>query len=185
MLMKDVVGAGDRWIPADEYNAIVRRVPVISTDLLPLHSTGRKVGLIRRDVHGGGQGWCVVGGAILRDEPIEEAVDRHLRATLGPAMRIVPGTLRMGWIAQYFTRPGIGRLHDPRKHAVALTFVGRVEGEPVPIGEANEFRWFDLDRLPDQREFGYGQHLLMPDLIRVARANALLTVPAGAGFETM
>ena len=47
-------------------------LPILSTDLLPVHPDGQRIGLIRRDVPGG-EGWCVVGGAILRDEPAPDA----------------------------------------------------------------------------------------------------------------
>lgn len=154
--MTDPVGAGDRWIPEEEYARIQLRVPILCVDVALQSSDGGAVGLIRRATYGGGEGWCLVGGSVLRDEPLTSAVLRHVTATLGEGAALVDGTLRLRDVIEYFTDPDVGQFHDPRKHAVALTYSAVLHGEPVPCGEANEFRWFrreDLAGVP----FGFGQ----------------------------
>src|SRR3954452_2608815 len=135
----DVVGAGDRWIPQEEYQRIVRRVPIVCVDVLPLSDEATpRVGLIRRETPGG-LGWCVVGGGVLLNEPVAIAVRRHVTATLGARMVLDEASLRLVTVTEYFSEPGIGELHDPRKHSVALTHVATCAGEPEPAGEAVEF----------------------------------------------
>ena len=165
MAAKDLVGAGDRWIPETEYRFIRSRVPILCVDLIPLSCDHPPlVGLIRRETYDGGQGWCLVGGSVLRDEPLLTAVERHVHATLGQEARIDRGTVHLLDIVEYFTEPGLGQFHDPRKHSVAPTYFGRCSGLIQPCGEALEFRWFQLDELPIN-QFGFGQDEVVKRLI--------------------
>lgn len=157
MVINDPVGAGDRWIPDAEYKLIRARVPILCVDFIPLsHDLPPMVGLIRRETYDGDQGWCLVGGAVLRDEPLLTTVERHLHATLGDEVQLDRDTLRLLDIIEYFTKPGLGQFHDPRKHSVAPTYFGRCSGLIQPRGEALEFRWFQLGQLPIN-QFGFEQ----------------------------
>jgi ADP-ribose pyrophosphatase YjhB (NUDIX family) len=163
--MEDIVGAGERWIPEPEYRSIVARVPILCADLLPLSpDVEPRVGLVRRETYDGMDGWCLVGGAVLKDEPATEAVGRHLRATLGDRVHLDRSTLRLLAVIEYFTDPGIGEFHDPRKHAVSLTYVARCSGRADPHGEALEFRWFRRDEL-DELEYGFNQGAVVHRLL--------------------
>lgn len=160
------MGAGDRWIPEEEYKAIRGRVPIVCVDLLPIADGSKlQVGLIRRNTCGG-QGWCLIGGAVLIDEPLTDAVARHLKVTLGSGVSLAPWTLRMITVAEYFRQQRPAALHDPRKHAIALTYLGVCIGDPVPGGEASDFRWFAPDQLPSSAEFGFGQDRIVGKLIQ-------------------
>jgi hypothetical protein len=58
-----------------------------------------------------------------------------------------------------FSVPGLGPLHDPRKNAVSVTFVGHLHGTPTVQRNrdgATAFAWFSSDQLDDV-EFGFGQ----------------------------
>lgn len=113
--------------------------------------------LIRRTTPDG-EGWCLVGGRVLLNEHLPVAVERHVTATLGPAVRVDRSTLELGAVIEYFTEPAMGDFCDPRKHAVALTYAATCEctDEPEALGEALEFGWFSIDRLPEVN-FGFGQ----------------------------
>jgi ADP-ribose pyrophosphatase YjhB (NUDIX family) len=153
----DIVGAGDRWIPEDEYERILTRVPILCVDVLLLStSTPPLIGLIQRDTCNAGRGWCLIGGAVLRDEPLTAAAKRHVQATLGSEMILQPSTLQLHEIIEYFTNPELGEFHDPRKHAVALTYSARADGSPAAQGEALAFQWFHQDQLSGV-QFGFGQ----------------------------
>jgi ADP-ribose pyrophosphatase YjhB (NUDIX family) len=166
LVQGDIVGAGDRWIPDEEYRMIRDRVPIVCVDLLPMtNESTPRVGLISRQTYNHRQGWCLIGGAVLIDESLDNAVARHLKATLGISMSIVPGTLRMIVVAEYFRQPWPESLYDPRKHAVALTHVGVCSGNPEPVGEASDFQWFSIDSLPLPAEFGFGQDRVVHRLI--------------------
>jgi len=155
---QDVVGAGDQWMSAADYDFVQDRVPILCVDVLLSPSDDpRQVALIRR-VAPDGDGWCLVGGRVLRNEPLSAAVERHVAATLGPAVHVDRSTLQLGAVIEYFTEPGAGDFHDPRKHAVALTYAASCEciGEPEALGEALEFGWFKIDQLAEVH-FGFGQ----------------------------
>jgi ADP-ribose pyrophosphatase YjhB (NUDIX family) len=155
----DIVGAGDRWIPEEEYELIRARVPILCVDvLLSPDDDPRQVALIRRATYDGRDGWCLIGGAVLRNEHLVEAVERHVRSTLGNGVRVDRSTLELGTVIEYFTERRAGEFYDPRKHAVALTYSASCEciGEPEVLGEAIEFGWFKLDQLAEVN-FGFGQ----------------------------
>jgi ADP-ribose pyrophosphatase YjhB (NUDIX family) len=162
----DVTGAGSRWIPEEEYVRIVRRVPIPCVDLLPLsQDRSARVGLILRETVGGGRGWCLVGGAVLLNEPLVSAIRRHLCVTLGDAVEFDAETLRLSTVIEYFSRRDVGEFHDPRKHAIALTYTAVCTGTPEPAGEALDFRWFAPSQLPADDEFGFGQDRVVRRLV--------------------
>ena len=69
MTSGDYTAAGDRWIPQAEYDLILARVPIVCVDLIPLSADQPpRIGLVERETYEGGKGWCLVGGAVLRNE---------------------------------------------------------------------------------------------------------------------
>jgi len=163
----DIVGAGSRWIPEDEYALITSRVPIACVDLLLLScDEGPRIGLILRETPGGSRGWCLVGGAVLINESIESAIRRHLKVTLGKAVALRADTLRFSAVIEYFSQLRMGEFHDPRKHAIALTYSAACVGTPRPAGEALDFSWFALDQLPAGDEFGFGQDRVVNRVLR-------------------
>ena len=169
MLSDDPIGAGDRWIPEDEYDFIRARVPILCVDLIPLsEDEPPKIGLIERDIYGGGTGWCIVGGAVLRNEPLIVALQRHLHATLGHAVTLNLETLSFLDVIEYFAEPDIGEFYDPRKHSVSLVHFGRCHGpiQVTPRGEANDFRWYKPEESMTLK-FGYGQGKVVERYLRI------------------
>jgi ADP-ribose pyrophosphatase YjhB (NUDIX family) len=155
---QDIVGAGEQWMSEKEYKFIQDHVPILCVDVL-LSPVGdpRQVALIRRAAPEG-NAWCLIGGRVLRNEHLPDAVDRHVTVTLGPGVRVDRSTLEFGAVIEYFTEPGAEGLYDPRKHAVAVTYAASCEctGEPEALGEAFEFGWFNIDQLSEV-DFGFGQ----------------------------
>ena len=158
-MTNDIIGAGNGWIPGELYKSIEASVPIVCVDvLLSPCDAPQQIGLIQRATYDDGVGWCLIGGRVLRDEPLANAVDRHVMATLGDSIRVVRSSMRLGAVIEYFSKPGLGDFHDPRKHAVALTYAAACDliGESDIKGEAIDFRWFSIDELPDI-DFGFGQ----------------------------
>jgi ADP-ribose pyrophosphatase YjhB (NUDIX family) len=155
---QDIVGAGDQWLPDEKYEFIQTHMPIVCVDVL-LSPVGdpRQVALIRRDAPEG-DAWCLVGGRVLRDERLADAVDRHVATTLGTGVHVDRSTLEFGAVIEYPTKPGPDGLYDPRKHAVSITYAASCEfsGEPEALGEASEFAWFKIDQLSEV-SFGFGQ----------------------------
>lgn len=155
-------------LPKPLYWLTQKLSPVACVDILPRHVANGvvKLGLIRRESDRGDLVWALVGGGIYRGETAADAVARHLRDTLGAGVRWTPpDTAYPTLIAEYFPweRPGHGR--DSRKHAVALTYLVEVGGNPDPHGEALEFRWFTREELPAKCDFWCGQHAVVARLL--------------------
>ena len=164
----DVVGAGHQLLSAESYELIRASVPILCVDVLlsPSDNLGQ-VALIRRETHTGNEGWCLVGGRVLRNEHLLTAVERHIAATLGLAVRVDRSTVELGAVIEYFTEPDLGHFYDPRKHAVALTYSARCDcvGKPEALGEALEFGWFDVDHLSEVN-FGFGHGEVVAQLLK-------------------
>ena len=155
-----MTGAG--YVDDPELYARIRRlVPIACIDVLPVQD-GR-LGLIRRDVPGG-QGWNMVGGAVVHGETLADALARHVKSTLGDGVSWTePDYSRPDALGEYFPdeRPGFG--WDPRKHAIATTYCLALSGPVDPRNEARDFRWFDRDTVPPPGQIGFGQwHVIEP-----------------------
>ena len=155
---QDIIGAGNQWLTDEEYAFIQAHVPIVCVDVL-LSPVGdpRQLALIRCAAPDG-DAWCLIGGRVLRNEHLADAVDRHVATTLGTGVRVDRSTLEFGAVIEYFTERRADGPYDPRKHAVSITHAASCEfsGEPEALGEAFEFAWFKIDQLSEVR-FGFGQ----------------------------
>ncbi len=171
---QNVIGAEGQWIPAEDYEFIQNRVPILCVDvLLSPNGNIRQVALIRRATPNG-DAWCLIGGRVLRNERLSVAVQRHVLATLGSGIQVDCSTLELGAVIEYFTEPGAGDFCDPRKHAVSLTYSASCTctGEPQPHGEASDFGWFNIDQL-SELDFGFGQGDVVDRVLK--KLGAILT----------
>jgi ADP-ribose pyrophosphatase YjhB (NUDIX family) len=159
--------AESNWIPAADWARIQTQVPIACADVMPMRRTdaGLEVGLILRDTPYG-QGWCLVGGRILRNEPLRDAILRQLISTLGDEVQCnLDDHPQPEFVAEYFTDEREGELHDPRQHALGLAFAVTVAGLPIAQGEALEFRWFPADALPPADQFGFDQRAVVAAIL--------------------
>lgn len=152
------------WLAAEEWGRVQQLVPIVCVDVLPLRRAAGssdeavEIGLIRRQTPHQGARWCLVGGRLLRNESLPEAICRQVMETLGPGAVVQPPVdLRPVYVAQYFSRPRVGELFDPRQHAVGLTYALMVSGDVRPQGEALDFAWFSPASLPPVEAFGFEQ----------------------------
>jgi ADP-ribose pyrophosphatase YjhB (NUDIX family) len=163
-----------RWLSEPDWVRIQHQIPIACVDVLPVRPADassaavREVGLIYRGTPDAGDRWCLIGGRMLFEESLTEALARHVRTTIGREVqaRSLTGDQPL-YVAQYAPtqRPGFER--DPRQHAIGLTYAAVVEGPEDPQGEALDFRWFSVDSL-DGVEFGFGQgHVVLECLHRL------------------
>lgn len=167
---QDVLGSGYQFMSGKDYEFLRSMVPIVCVDvLLSPNDDPRRVGLIRR-VTPDGDGWCLIGGRVLRNEHLLTAVERCVSATLGPAMRVDRSTIQLGAVIEYFTERELGDFYDPQKHAVALTYAASCVciQEPEALGEAIEFAWFTFDQLSEVN-FGYGQGEVVAKVLKAFR----------------
>ncbi|MDZ8170731.1 DUF4916 domain-containing protein [Microbacterium xanthum] len=143
------------FLPRDQYELIERTMPIACVDFVPVRTTAdghREVGLILRDSPFG-QVWCHLGGRIHRGETIRDALQRHATDTLGTRLALDddPQPTR---VHQWFPsdlQPDLAIDHgsDPRKHAIGLSFIVELDGDPSPQNEALDFAFVPADALPE------------------------------------
>ena len=155
---------GQTWLDETTWHQVQELVPIACVDIIPLRtpasSDSMSIGLIRRHTPHQGERWCVVGGRVLRNESLAEAVTRHLHETLGSEIDFDTSSAPL-FIAEYFTTRRPGFLYDPRQHAIAATYAFEIRGEPRASGEASRFQWFHSASLPPRDEFGFQQDLVV------------------------
>lgn len=156
--------SGGTWLADDEWERVQRAVPIVCVDVLAVKHTGERasrvaaVGLILRETPHQARRWCLIGGRVLHDEALEEAITRQLRDTLGSTIEFsLPDAQRPLYVAQYLPTQRGRFPHDPRKHAVALTYCVEIAGAIAPQNEALDFAWYSPDRLPPRAQFGFEQ----------------------------
>jgi len=157
------------WLEERDWNRVQAAVPIACVDVMPFQAAGSQVmriGLIRRDTPHQGRRWCLIGGRLLRDESLADAVTRQLTDALGTMVTpFLDPDIQPVHVAQYFTAPREEGSFDPRQHAIGLIFPVQLEGCPEAHGEALEFRWFELNALPAAEEVGFGQDRILPRCI--------------------
>lgn len=144
------------FLPAETYSLVERSVPIACVDFVPTRRDGEqlRVGLILRDSPYG-RVWCHLGGRIGRGETIREALQRHADDTLGVALDLADDPQPKHvyqWFPPELAPTDGGTLaygDDTRKHAIGLSFVAQITGNPAAANEAHEFAWFARDELPD------------------------------------
>jgi ADP-ribose pyrophosphatase YjhB (NUDIX family) len=169
---RDSIDAREQWLPEEQYAFIVAHMPILCVDLILLSDDKQpRIGLIERATPDGGTGWCLVGGRVTHDEPLTAAVSRHLRVTLGTEISVDRGTLCQVGVIEYFSDKRAGEFHDPRKHAVSVTYSGRCSGTPrAQEGtEAIDFAWHTKEQLTAVR-FGFGQDKVVERFLAQAAA---------------
>ncbi|KIC59379.1 hypothetical protein RM52_04055 [Microbacterium hominis] len=137
-------------------------MPIACVDFVVVRERDRRreIGLIlRHSPHG--QVWCHLGGRIQRGETIADAIRRHCRETIA-AEPVISLNEQPRYVYEWFPpdlapTDGTAFGNDPRKHSIGLSFLIAIDGEALPRNEANDFRWFSPDALPDDLWPGCGE----------------------------
>ena len=158
------------WLSEEEYRLVRASVPIACVDVVAVRfGMGRRIesiGLILRDTPHQGRRWCLVGGRVLRDETLAEAVSRHLHQTLGNRVTFHLGPdVQPVYVSQYFTSLREIGVVDPRQHSIAMNYVLELTGPTRAGGEAHEFRWFSPEDVP-REQFGFQQDRVLDECLR-------------------
>src|SRR5437868_10225007 len=96
------------WLDPAEWKKTQESVPITCVDVLPMRMSGSDpglcdgIGLILRDTPHQGQKWCLVGGRLLRNESMTEAVARQIQETLGQNVSFeIDAAAQPIYVAQY------------------------------------------------------------------------------------
>lgn len=154
------------YLSDSDWNFVQEHIPIVCVDILPIQSSGskKKIGLIKRGAPEV-DAWCLLGGRVFKGERIDAAMQRIVHQALGPESQVRYGSWAVpDQVVEYLPSASSGSPHDPRKHAVSLTYTIELLGKLVPNGEAKDFCWFDSDRLPDK--IGFGQEGIIASLVK-------------------
>lgn len=170
------------WLSDELWATIQDSVPIVCVDVVPVRKdeSGRvvQVGMIRRFApFRNGMTWCHVGGRVNLHESLSEALKRHVAETLGVDVDfgVDPQPLH---VMQYFRtkdeREGLSSGWDPRKHAVALSYILELPEtvKAVEGGEGLEFTWINVEQLAAMKDTWPGTMTMVK---RVLAADAALS----------
>lgn len=155
------------YLSDEDYKLVTNAVPIICVDILPVRKDENgqwNIGVILRATGSQAGKLTILGGRIYHGEFIEEAIERHLNTDLNVTSFEYLDKIsddKPFLVQQYtHTESSDSDRHgfDPTKHALALTYLVKINEEPKPVNEASEFHWVsDID----QKEFGFNQQVVV------------------------
>jgi ADP-ribose pyrophosphatase YjhB (NUDIX family) len=108
----------------------------------------------------------MVGGGVHAGETLSEAIERHVRTTLGDDVHHdAIETAQPGAVGEYLPVMREGYGFDPSKHAIAVSYIVELSGRVEPRDEALDFSWFKATDIPPPEEIGFGHHLVIARLL--------------------
>lgn len=156
------------WLTDRELSHVRTQLPMLYVNVIPVRvsATGQvtEVGLLLR-ADEGVMSRAIVAGRVLFHETIRDAIVRNLEKDLGlAALPRVPLSPTPFAIAEYFPTEGFGTFHDPRQHAVALSYVVPIDGDCEPSQNALDIVWLAPEEAASDdvaAEMAGGQHALL------------------------
>lgn len=114
------------WISANDWETVVRNVPIVSVDLVVRHNGGVVLG--KRENEPASGEWFIPGGRVRKSEQLTEAVHRIAETELEIAVDICES---LGVYEHFYENSDIGS--DIGKHYVANGFVVKpLDAEFIP-----------------------------------------------------
>jgi len=102
-----------------------------------------------------GARWDIVGGRIDPGTTLGENLKREIKEEVGLELEDEPRLVAAQDI-----------LRIPGRHVVRLTYIGKIQGEPILDGDHTEFGWFTIDEIKKLDNLDiYFKELLDKDLI--------------------
>ncbi len=129
----------DNSIPCPECGRFANRGVTIDAVII----RAGQILLIKRGVEPFKGYWALCGGYVSWDETVEEAVRREVMEELQLTV------VSLEFIDYY---------SDPSRHpkqAINFAFLAHTNGIPIASDDATEFKFFDLDSLPEQLAFDH------------------------------
>lgn len=177
--MQAEIDSRSRWLSSRELEDARAQLPILYIEALPIRTdTAGKIthiGLLLRAMPDGSISRSLVSGRVLHGELVRDALIRHLEKDLGNlALPLLPSSTVPISISEYFPDPERSGLHDPRQHAVALSYLIPVQGDCAPSQSSLDLSWLtptEALSLQLESEMTGGQHIVLRTLL--AHAGAL------------
>ncbi len=129
-------------IPAEHYKQILEVMPLLCVDVIIKNSRGEYLLVRRANEPLQGQ-WWVIGGRVLKNETLEQAVIRKVKQEVGLTIReLTP----VGYYEDRFEKNSIPL--DSPLHTVSVVFSTSIDGQqPIKL-DGQSLEWQFLKELP-------------------------------------
>ncbi|MFZ2513028.1 MAG: DUF4916 domain-containing protein [Candidatus Saccharimonadales bacterium] len=162
-------------VPDEVYALLTDLIPVVCIDCIPVDISNPlepKIGVITRATGSQKGKKCLVGGRILKNESISQAIRRHLMNDLGVTQftffKINAEDKPFKVVCyKHADSASDGKSFDPTKNAFSLTYLVSISEEPVPHNEALEFHWVSF--VNEAVEDGFNQKTIMQQALEILR----------------
>ena len=126
-------------IPTDEYQIIIKQIPILCVDLIIRNQSGEFL-LVKRNNEPLKGEWWVVGGRVLKGESIETAAIRKIKEELSLRVQKVNP---VGYFEATAQKHPFGL--PLQYHAVSIVLSTTIDaGQPIQIdSQSNEWKFFD------------------------------------------
>lgn len=164
------------WLSSEAIKDARAQLPILYVEALPVRTdaSGKviQIGLLLRAMPDGSISRALVSGRVLHGEMVRDALIRHLEKDLGNlALPLLPSSTLPVSVSEYFPDPEISGLHDPRQHAVALSYLIPVQGDCAPSQASLDLAWLTPAEAISERtasEMTGGQHKVLLTLLAFA-----------------
>lgn len=145
-----------QWLSSEFINDVRARLPILYVNVVPVRISDdgkiSHVGLLLTVSPDGTITRSIIAGRVLYGELIRDAISRHVLKDLGPvAFPRNPVSLQPFDVIEYFPTPDVTGYHDPRQHAVALSYVVPVTGECQPSQDALDLVWLTVEEASSEK----------------------------------
>lgn len=147
-----------------EYRFVTATMPIICVDVIPVREQQNQVqlGYITRATGCQKDKAALIGGRVVKNEHLSEAIGRHLNEAFAIGeFAFHPSNCegRPFFVAQHAHATESGDLDafDPTKHSIAMTYLIEMADPSLALmnGEASAFHWASLDELPQESAFDH------------------------------
>ncbi|HOR47209.1 MAG TPA: NUDIX domain-containing protein [Caldisericia bacterium] len=108
-------------IPSDKYESIMRVLPILCVDIIVKTESGKYILIKRKNRPLSGR-WWVIGGRVLKDEPLEQAAKRKVKEETDLDIKEIRP---IGYYEDTFVANPFGTRF--RQHSVSLVFLAIVK----------------------------------------------------------
>ncbi len=143
-----------------DYRFITSSVPIVCIDVIPvrLNEGHIELGAIVRKTGTESGKIALIGGRIVKNESISDAIRRHLNKDLNILdFKYSPLNSEDSPIIvqqyEHSTQSSRIKCFDPTKHSIGLTYLIEINQEPKPANEASKFLWLKQGDIDDSFAF--------------------------------
>ncbi len=166
-------------LSSKEYELVTNSVPIVCIDVIPLIYSNNtvKLGAIIRATGSESGKVALIGGRILKNESITEAIRRHIQKDLS-CTQFSYNQLNnedSPFLVQQYEHtaslPKKFECFDPTKHSIGLTYLIELQETPVATNEARDFLWLSEHDINDN--FAFRQDFVFKQVIKNLKNNYL------------